>query len=194
MAVTQLTTGGDVDKTFGAGGTGDRRFRRRGRHDVPPRSSRTARSSSRAPRPPTHAFAVARLGATGMLDPGFGAAGTLTLTFGSSAQEASAVALQPDGKLVVAGTTLTGDVYQAGGRAAAAERRAARSPAAAARRPRRPRRAAPAGARRSSAPPAATSLRGTRRADVIVALGGRDTVLARGGQRPSSAAAPATTG
>src|SRR5438876_686219 len=41
--------------------------------------------------------------AAGDLDPGFGAGGKVTTDFGDFAEEASAVAIQADGKIVVAG-------------------------------------------------------------------------------------------
>jgi uncharacterized delta-60 repeat protein len=56
---------------------------------------------------PESDFVLARYAADGALDPGFGTGGKVTNTFGSGTgytPEASAVALQPDGKIVVAGT------------------------------------------------------------------------------------------
>ena len=50
-------------------------------------------------------FAVARYTSTGRLDPSFGSGGTVTTDFGMSVDRAAAVALQPDGKFVVAGFT-----------------------------------------------------------------------------------------
>jgi uncharacterized delta-60 repeat protein len=53
------------------------------------------------------AFAVGRLSPGGALDTGFGSGGSTAIDFGSSSV-AGAAALQPDGKLVVAGATLQG--------------------------------------------------------------------------------------
>jgi uncharacterized delta-60 repeat protein len=49
-------------------------------------------------------FAVARYNPDGSLDTSFGTAGEVTTDFGSTPGEASGVVLQPDGKLVAAGT------------------------------------------------------------------------------------------
>jgi uncharacterized delta-60 repeat protein len=48
---------------------------------------------------------VTRLTPTGALDPTFGAGGTATIDFGSLADLAAGAALQPNGKIVVAGYT-----------------------------------------------------------------------------------------
>jgi uncharacterized delta-60 repeat protein len=50
-------------------------------------------------------FALARYGPTGRLDPSFGANGTTTTAFGTNTAYVSAVILQPDGRLVVAGNS-----------------------------------------------------------------------------------------
>jgi uncharacterized delta-60 repeat protein len=50
------------------------------------------------------AFALARYTADGTLDPSFGAGGKVTTDFGPGGSTAWAVALQPDGKIVAAGT------------------------------------------------------------------------------------------
>lgn len=51
-------------------------------------------------------FAVARYNISGSLDHRFGDAGQVTTAFGSDAAVASAIALQPDGKIAVAGYSL----------------------------------------------------------------------------------------
>ncbi|HEU5064712.1 MAG TPA: PASTA domain-containing protein [Gaiellaceae bacterium] len=56
-------------------------------------------------------FALARYGANGSLDTTFGSAGKATAAIGSD-DDASALALQPDGKLVVAGGTWNGSKEQ----------------------------------------------------------------------------------
>jgi uncharacterized delta-60 repeat protein len=50
-------------------------------------------------------FALARYGTDGALDATFGTAGKVTTDFGPGASGASAVAIQPDGKIVAAGST-----------------------------------------------------------------------------------------
>jgi uncharacterized delta-60 repeat protein len=49
------------------------------------------------------AFAVARYNGNGTLDPSFGTGGKVTTAIGSTDDEASAIALQPDGEIVAAG-------------------------------------------------------------------------------------------
>ena len=53
-------------------------------------------------------FAVARYGADGSFDTGFAGDGTVTTPIGSGADEAWAVALQPDGKILLAGLSSNG--------------------------------------------------------------------------------------
>ncbi len=53
-------------------------------------------------------FALARYNPDGLLDPGFGAGGKVTTAIGSSGDVANAVALQPDGKIVAAGSISNG--------------------------------------------------------------------------------------
>jgi len=61
--------------------------------------------AGRAERPGTgDDFALARFTSTGMLDPSFGAGGWVTTDFSGNRDGASALALQPDGKLVASGT------------------------------------------------------------------------------------------
>jgi uncharacterized delta-60 repeat protein len=54
-------------------------------------------------------FAVVRLNQTGSLDRFFGSRGRATVSFGGRNDGAKAVAVEPDGKIVVAGTTSNGD-------------------------------------------------------------------------------------
>ena len=53
-------------------------------------------------------FALARYNPDGLLDPGFGTGGKVTTAIGSSGDVANAVALQPDGKIVAAGSISNG--------------------------------------------------------------------------------------
>jgi uncharacterized delta-60 repeat protein len=129
-------------------------------------------------------FAVARFLPNGALDTTFGSEGKSTVSF-ATADIANAVALQPDGRVVVAGQTLYNNVAVARLQAdppPAAGAGPAGGPGSAggtARTPSTPRcagkRATIVGTARGE------TLRGTPRADVIVALGGNDRVVARGG-------------
>jgi uncharacterized delta-60 repeat protein len=56
-------------------------------------------------------FALARLTSNGVLDATFDGDGLLTIPFGSQDASASAVAVQPDGKIVLAGSVWTGEDY-----------------------------------------------------------------------------------
>lgn len=59
----------------------------------------------------TNVFALARYNSNGTLDTSFGTGGITTTVFGSSNVQAFAVAIQPDGKLVAAGWSITGSTY-----------------------------------------------------------------------------------
>jgi len=54
-------------------------------------------------------LAILRLDPAGILDPDFGTAGLLATDLGSDDDSASAIALQPDGKILLAGYTCTGN-------------------------------------------------------------------------------------
>ena len=106
--VVRLTDAGEVDAGFGDGGTTKRVFD----------GEKLAYDFSAAARPdgriygagtPLGAtgFGVGRLGQTGALDPAFGAGGVAAMEFPNIAV-ATAMAVQPDGKVVVAGVTLQG--------------------------------------------------------------------------------------
>jgi uncharacterized delta-60 repeat protein len=56
-------------------------------------------------------FALARYNPDGSLDATFGSGGKVTTEFTGGSDRASAVALQPDGKIVAAGTAFTGTSY-----------------------------------------------------------------------------------
>ena len=126
-----------------------------------------------------HDIAVARIQPGGALDSTFGAGGKTTLNLGDLAQ-GNAMALQADGRIVVAGTVgddmfvvrLQGDSAAAGG----APGGGAGGPNGSSRVPRcAGHRATIVGTSHRD------KLKGTRRADVIVALGGNDTVDGGGG-------------
>jgi len=179
-SVTRLTNEGDVDGTFGDAGTARAVFD----------GEKLASDIAAAVRPDGRvyvagtpvgatAFGVARLGTTGVLDPGFGLGGTATVEF-DQVSVAVAAALQPDGKLVLAGATLKGVAARL---AVVRLFGDATPPPTAEPVPGTPAGAPRCGGRRATIVGTAGSetLRGTRRADVIVALGGSDKVLARGG-------------
>jgi uncharacterized delta-60 repeat protein len=59
-------------------------------------------------------FAVLRLLPDGQYDPGFGSGGKTAITFGTGTEYATAVAIQPNGKIVLAGVAVSGANYQFG--------------------------------------------------------------------------------
>ena len=105
FALARYSAGGVVDTTFGTsglvttdfGGSVDRAFAMA----LQPDGKLVVVGDSDAN------FALARYNGDGSLDPGFGIGGKVLTTFGGTDQ-ASAVVLQPDGKIVVAGQTDTG--------------------------------------------------------------------------------------
>src|SRR5262249_59915042 len=58
---------------------------------------------------PASQFAVARYNSTGALDASFGTGGRVTVSFAGKGDEARALAIQSDGKMVVAGFATTAD-------------------------------------------------------------------------------------
>jgi uncharacterized delta-60 repeat protein len=176
MTVTQLTGAGQIYKAFGDDGTTRIDF------------AGEAETAAAALQPdgklvtvgsltPATAFAVARLDETGALDAGFGAAGKATIAFGDF-NLSTATAVQPDGRIVVAGAMATNQVVQL----AVTRLLGEATPPSGSQNP-VPAKTPRCGGRRATIVGTARrdTLRGTRRADVIVALGGNDTVLARGG-------------
>ena len=110
MTVTRLKPDGSLDTTFGAGGTTTVAF------------GSLANPLGGAARQPDGKIviagytqdgedvAVARLNANGSLDAGFGAAGKTTVDFGA-ATFGNAVALAPNGRIIVAGQKTGGDDF-----------------------------------------------------------------------------------
>jgi uncharacterized delta-60 repeat protein len=110
MTVTRLKPDGSLDTTFGTGGTTTVAF------------GSLANPLGGAARQPDGKIviagytqdgedvAVARLDANGSLDPAFGAAGKATVDFGA-ATFGNAVALAPNGRIVVAGQKTGGDDF-----------------------------------------------------------------------------------
>jgi uncharacterized delta-60 repeat protein len=107
VIVARYNAGGSVDSTFGASGRVITNFgateqalalvlQPDGKIVVAGRTNKPAPNGN-------FDFALARYDAAGTLDPTFGTAGLVTTDFGGSVDRAFAMALQPDGKLVVAG-------------------------------------------------------------------------------------------
>lgn len=184
MLVTRVEAAGTVDASFGAGGTATADFA--GQEDL---GDAILAPDGRiflvgvAESISVYAFAVARLTPGGMLDTRFGDGGLTTVSFGPPNLGYSG-ALQPDGKLVVAGLTVVEGLAT---RMAVARLLGDPSPAA----------DGGGGPGGSAATPSVSRcagkratilgtargerLAGTRRADVIVALGGNDVIRALGG-------------
>jgi uncharacterized delta-60 repeat protein len=177
MVVTRLNAGGTPDATFGSAGRAVADFDGQ-EAGVGAALQADGKILVAGTTTADWAFAVARLDGAGALDASFGSGGRTAIGFGGVTL-AGGAALQPDGRIVVAGGTEKDDVATisvlrllgdppppaTGGPqpSPAVVPRCAGRPATIVGTPRRDR------------------LRGTPRADVIVALGGNDTVLARGG-------------
>jgi uncharacterized delta-60 repeat protein len=174
IAVTRLSPHGSFDENFGDGGTawvgfGDLNF---GWAAALQRDGKIVVAGERSG--DEDDFAVARLQPGGALDTTFGGDGRTTVDFGGD-DSGFSVALQADGRIVVAGDTtvgsdfavarLEGDAPPAGGPGPAQGGRPGVPRCAG-------RRATIVGTARRD------TLRGTRRSDVIVALGGNDRIRA----------------
>jgi uncharacterized delta-60 repeat protein len=180
LGVRRLTAAGARDEGYGAAGTAPAGFQENpSTPSLVPAALRPDGRLAIVALDVDYNLAVTRFGATGAFDPVFAAGGTTNVDFGGLAVPAAAT-VQPDGKLVIAGATLQNL---------------------------RPRLAfarllgdatAPSGGSQGTPPPPAVlrcagrsativgtagrdRLRGTSRADVIVALGGNDRVIGRGG-------------
>ena len=108
MTVARLASGGSLDSTFGAGGVmtvSHTSGVMRGR-DLALQPDGKIVVVGETSGPADADFTVVRLNVDGSLDSSFGAGGIVTTTFASpSADVGRAVALQSDGKIVVAGST-----------------------------------------------------------------------------------------
>jgi uncharacterized delta-60 repeat protein len=136
-------------------------------------------------------FGVGRLDSSGNLDPSFGSGGRTTIAFDDIAL-ASAAAMQPDGRFVVAGITAVDNRTSV---RTAVARVLADQPPGGGEGPGAGGEGPGAGPSDSPVVPSCAgkqativgtagrdTIRGTPRADVIAALGGNDRVLARGGK------------
>jgi uncharacterized delta-60 repeat protein len=174
IAVTRLRPNGSFDDGFGDGGTvwvdfGGLNF---GRAAALQRDGKIVVAGERSG--DEHDFAIARLQPAGALDTTFGGDGRTTVDFGGE-DSGFSVALQADGRIVVAGDTtvgsdfavtrLQGDAAPSGG-PGPAQGGGPGVPRCAGKR------ATIVGTARRD------TLRGTPRADVIVALGGNDRIRA----------------
>ncbi|WP_019925299.1 hypothetical protein [Nocardia sp. BMG111209] len=117
IAVARYTRNGALDPSFGDGGRVSTDLGTRAdRADavaIQPDGKIVVAGSTHDPDPAQgDNFVVVRYGSDGQLDAGFGSGGTVSTDFGGKADVAAAVALEPDGRIVVAGTshgTDTGD-------------------------------------------------------------------------------------
>ena len=186
--VTRLTSDGKPDATFGAGGTAAGGFLAEKDRDVAAALRPDGGLFVAGTAPGLSAFAIGRLTPAGTPDTVFGSGGSTTISF-NIVSAASSAALQPDGKLIVAGATLGGiavarllgdpPALPTGSLDPGPDQRNAHDPGQVKMPPPRPRCAGRAATIIGT--PGRDRLRGTRRADVIVALGGDDRVVARGG-------------
>jgi uncharacterized delta-60 repeat protein len=102
--VVRFTSGGVLDATFGSGGFSDNAFPTGGSpSDVVIQPDGMIVVVGYFVVGTSGDFAVARFDSAGYLDATFGSGGTVTTAFGPNYDSANAVALQADGKIVVAG-------------------------------------------------------------------------------------------
>jgi Ca2+-binding RTX toxin-like protein len=179
LGVKRLTAGGAPDAGYGDAGTAVPGFQENPiAGSLVPAALRPDGRLALAAIDVDYNLAVTRFGATGAFDPVFGAGGTTTVDFGG-VMIPTAATVQRDGKLLIAGATIQnlrprlafarvlGDAtVPSGGGPGTPPPPVLRC----------------AGRRATIIGTAGRDrLRGTRRADVIVALGGNDRVVALGG-------------
>jgi uncharacterized delta-60 repeat protein len=109
FTAVRLTSSGAIDTSFGTGGTAHVDF---GGDDHVEAAAlqpdgRIILAGDSTAGMGGHNFAVARLNSDGSMDPSFGMAGQVVLDFGGD-DGANAVVVQPDGKILVAGSTTAG--------------------------------------------------------------------------------------
>ena len=100
--LTRFNSDGTLDSSFGSGGVSDA--------PIGPAAALALQPDGKivvAGEKP-NSFAVSRVDLDGTADPSFGSGGTVTTPMGAGVSSASAVALQPDAKIVVAGTSQGG--------------------------------------------------------------------------------------
>jgi uncharacterized delta-60 repeat protein len=111
MAVVRYTAAGTLDPTFGTAGNGKVRLDFYGNHDdvtgvalQPDGRILLAGSARNTNAGPRHEFAAARLDPNGVLDPTFGEAGKVTTRIEPLDARGNAMALETDGRFVIAGS------------------------------------------------------------------------------------------
>jgi uncharacterized delta-60 repeat protein len=113
LALAAYNSGGTADATFGSNGRVVTDIHSDGMQDrandvaIQPDGYIVVAGMSQARVPTGQAFdvAVARFTTAGTLDPSFGAGGVMTTDFASNDDSGEALLLQPDGRILVAGTT-----------------------------------------------------------------------------------------
>jgi uncharacterized delta-60 repeat protein len=101
FGVARYTSAGSIDQSFGDGGKVITGFDTAGEYSLSVAIQPDGRFVVAGET--SEDFALARYLPTGSLDPSFGKGGKVTTDFGSNFDEGAAVAIQPDGKIVVAG-------------------------------------------------------------------------------------------
>ena len=104
FALARYRPNGTLDSSFGTGGKVTTAFGFANAAALEPDGRIVAVGGILVNRPDFD-FALARYTASGALDSSFGSGGKVTTTFGPTADFAQALALQPDGKIVVAGSS-----------------------------------------------------------------------------------------
>ena len=108
FALLRYRPDGTLDSTFGSGGKVTTDFEAGGSTAqavaVQP-DGKIVAAGERVVTRPDFDIALARYNADGALDAGFGSGGKVTATFGPTSDFAGAVAVQPDGKIVLAGAS-----------------------------------------------------------------------------------------
>ena len=110
FAVVRLTTAGDLDMTFGTAGVASTDFA--GDHDLVHALALQADGSlvlvGQSSNGTAPDFGLVRFTSGGVLDTGFGNGGKLSIDFFGSSDGATCVAIQPDGRVLVAGVARNG--------------------------------------------------------------------------------------
>ena len=104
FALARYRPNGTLDSSFGTGGKVTTAFGFANAAALEPDGRIVAVGGILVNRPDFD-FALARYTASGALDSSFGSGGKVTTTFGPTADLAQALALQPDGRIVVAGSS-----------------------------------------------------------------------------------------
>src|SRR5262249_13762939 len=113
LAVARYTTSGGLDSTFGSGGKVTTDYvgatQDYGQAMALQTDGKIVVAGYTTDHNESSEFSLARYNSNGSLDTGFGSRGETTAVFGlDSIDQAAAVAIQPDGKIVVVGTTRPG--------------------------------------------------------------------------------------